>query len=117
MKKIIILVFALGLVPALIHAAENCGCVAGDLACANNCAISKVNNVNKNIKADQQKAANTVKAQKDQAKKDAKAKKDQLKKEAKAKKDAAKKEAKAKKDAAKKKPKPKKMKPRLKRIN
>ena len=105
MKKIIVLVFALGLVPALLHAAESCGCVAGDLACANNCAISKVNNVNSNIKANQQKAANSAKAQKDALK----AKKDQAKKDAKAKKDQAKKRLRLKKIKPKKMLKHKKM--------
>ena len=86
MKKIVVLVLALGLAPVLVHAAENCGCEAGDLVCLNSCAVSKVNNVNQNIKADQQKVANNVKAQKDAAK----AQKDQIKKDAKAQKDAAK---------------------------
>ena len=49
MKKIVVFVFALALVPVLAHAAESCGCAAGDLTCVNNCALNKVNTVNKNI--------------------------------------------------------------------
>ncbi|MBR4592048.1 MAG: hypothetical protein IKO35_02460, partial [Elusimicrobiaceae bacterium] len=111
MKKIITLLFALGmvsLVPGLAQAADDCGCAVADVTCTNNCTLSKVSTLRKNIqnnkeaakanataKAKANKEAAKVKAK--QAKADAAAKKAEAKAKAnQAKADAAAKKAEAK---------------------
>ena len=97
MKKIVVFFFALGLVPALLHAEEGCVCPVGDLACLNKCVLSKADTAQKNVKADKQKAVNNAKAQK----KAAKAKKEQAKKDAKTKRGEVRNAARSAKEAAK----------------
>ena len=52
MKKVIAFAFALSLVvlvPSLATAAEDCGCTAMDVTCVNNCTLSKITALRKNI--------------------------------------------------------------------
>ena len=61
MKKIIVFIFVLGLLPALINAAESCECVTGEVSCLNKCALSKANAMYKNVQANKQNTVNAVK--------------------------------------------------------
>ncbi len=109
MKKIIALCLTFGLVAVYAQAADNCGCAATDVTCVNNCTLTKISNLRKNLEskkaaakekvnaAKQQKADNNAQLS-DEIKAKAQAKKEELKAQAKAKAD----EAKAQKEQAKK---------------
>ncbi|MBR2392547.1 MAG: hypothetical protein IKA93_03120, partial [Elusimicrobiaceae bacterium] len=68
MKKIIVFAFALAFA-ALPAAAANdsCGCTAGDVTCINNCTLSKISALRKNIQEYKETAKAKVQAAKAEA--------------------------------------------------
>ena len=68
MKKVIVLALAFGLTAAA-YAANDCGCTKEDVTCINNCTLSKVSALRKNIQAKKENAAAKVKTAKENASK------------------------------------------------
>ena len=97
MKKIILFVFVLGLIPAFAHSEGGCVCKDGDLACLTGCTSAGADNAWRNLQSDKQKASNAVRANKKalanktkSRKEEAKAKRNQFKKDAKSRREQAK---------------------------
>ena len=65
MKKIIALFAVCGLAAVAAYA-DDCGCASMDVTCVNNCTLSKISNLRKNVQAQKAAAAKKVKAVKAQ---------------------------------------------------
>ena len=78
MKKVLFAVFAVAMTmswPTDANAADNCACAGTDVACVNNCTLSKVNAFKQSVQAKRAELTNSAQAKANaKAKENAKAK-------------------------------------------